>query len=421
MRILMSVVLAAGLASGQTVKEVRATAKRGPEAIGALDGYLDSRDPAVRVEAVKALAVAGSARALDPLIRATKDNDAEVQERAVDGLVNFYLPGYVPAGRTAPLRRFGAEIKSRISDTNTQVLDPFVMVRPDVVRAIGRVASGGASMDARSAAARALGILRGKEGVPDLIAALHSKDSTLMYEAVIALQKIRDPQAGAALRPLLHDLDERVQIAAIETTGALHHSAALPDLEDVLRHSAGESKENIRHAALTAIALMPDPSIRDIFIRYLGDSDEKLRTAAAEGLARLANPADLTTVEKAFADEIKTPPRLALAFAEVMEGRQDYGEFSALRYMVYNLNSAANRDAAYTYLTESTTRFPQLNATLYEPMEQGTRDEKIYLARVLSQSGDRAAEPHLDKISRDDDRTVAEEGIRALRVLRARI
>lgn len=417
----MSVVLAAGLVSAQSVKEVRAVAKQGPEAVGRLDAYLDNRDPEVRLEAVKALSVAGSARALDPLIRATKDNDAEVQERAVNGLVNFYLPGYVPAGRTAPLRRFGAEIKSRLSDTNNQVLDPFVTVRPEVVHAIGHVASGGASIDARSAAARALGILRGKAGVPDLIEALHSRDSTLMYEAVIALQKIRDPEAGAALRPLLRDLDQRVQVAAIETTGALHYSPALPDLEDVLRHATGESAQATRHAALTAIALMPDPSIRDIFIRYLGDSDEKLRTAAAEGLARLANPSDLPTVEKAFADETKTPPRLALAFAEVMEGRHDFGEFSALRYVVYNLNSASNREAAYTYLIESTTRFPQLNATLYEPMEQGTRDEKIYLARVLSQSGDRAAEPHLDKISRDTDRTVAEEGIKALRILHARL
>lgn len=421
MRILIAVWLAAGLASGQTVKDVRATARQGAEAIGTLNTYLESRDPAVRVEAVKALAVAGNARALDPLIRATRDNDAEVQEHAVDGLVNFYLPGYVPAGRTAPLRRFGAEIKARISDTNTQVVDTFVTVRPDVVTAIGRVASGGASMDARSAAARALGILRGKEGVPDLIEALRSKDSTLLYEAVIALQKIRDPRAGAALRPLLHDLDQRVQIAAIETTGALHYSEALPDLEDVLRHSLGESRQNLRHAALTAIALMPDASIRDIFVRYLGDSDEKLRTAAAEGLARLANPADLATVEKALADETKTAPRLAMSFAEVMEGKHEYGEFSALQYLVYNLNSGANRSAAYTYLIESTARFPQLNAALYEPMEQGTRDEKIYLARVLSQSGDRSAEAHLDKISRDGDRTVAEEGIRALRVLHARI
>lgn len=418
MRKLLLVLFTAGLACSQTVKDVRAAAKQGAGGIAALDGYVNSPDLGIRLEAVKALAVAGNARAIDPLLRATKDNDAEMQQRAVEGLVNFYLPGYVPAGRTAPLRKFGAEIKSRISDTNSQILDPFVMVRPEVVRAIGRVASGGASMEARAAAARALGILRGQAAVPDLTQALRSKDSTLMYEAVMALQKIRDPQAGAALRPLLHDLDERVQVAAIETTGALHYSPALPDLEDVLRHG---SKLEVRHAALTAIALMPEPSVRDIFIRYLGDTDESLRTAAAEGLARLANPADLPTVEKAFADETKTPPRLALAFAEVMQGKQDFGEFSALRYMVYNLNSAANRSAAYTYLLESTARFPKLNATLYQPMEEGTRDEKIYLARVLSQSGGREAEAHLDKISHDTDRTVAEEGLRALRVLHARI
>ncbi len=416
MRFALVLSLAAGLASGQSVKDVRAVAKGGAEAIPLLDRYLNSQDPEIRLEAVKALGVAGSARALDPLIRATQDNDSGVQQRAVEGLVNFYLPGYVPSGRTAPVRRIGADLKSRISDTDTRVLDPFVMVRPDVVRAIGRVASSGTSIEARTAAARALGILRGREALPDLSAALRSKDSTLMYEAVIALQKIRDPQAGPALRPLIHDPDRRVQLAAIETIGALHYSEALPDLQDVL-HSQKEAGQ----AALTAIALMPDPSIRDIFIRYLGDSDEQLRTAAAEGIARLANPSDLPTVEKAFADETKTAPRLALAFAEIMEGRLDYGEFSALRYVVYNLNSAAHSKAAYTYLTESTAHFPELNQTLYGPMEQGTRDEKIYLARVLAQSGDRAAEAHLDKISHDTDPAVAEEGVRALRVLRAKL
>jgi HEAT repeat protein len=416
MRVLLLMGLATGLALGQSVKDVRSAAKLGTDAIPLLDRYLNSTDPDVRLEAVKGLAVMGNVRALDPLIRATKDNDAQVQERAVEGLVNYYLPGYVPSGRTAPIRRLGSDLKSRISDTNTQVLDPFVMVRPDVVPAIGRVASAGTSIEARTAAARALGILHGREALPDLISDLRLKDSTLMYEAVIALQKIRDPDAGAALRPLLRDSDKRVQLAAIETTGALHYSPALPDLEDVLRHGSKEAA----HAALTAIALMADPSIHDIFMRYFGDPDEQLRTAAAEGVARLANADDLPAVEKAFAAETRTPPRLALAFAEIMEGQFDYGEFSALRYVVYNLNSAANRAAAYTYLTESTARFPELNQTLYQPMEQGTRDEKINLARVLAQSGDRAAEAHLDKISHDTDPAVAEEGIRALRVLRAK-
>jgi hypothetical protein len=54
-------------------------------------------------------------------------------------------------------------------------------------------------------------------------------------------------------------------------------------------------------------------------------------------------------------------------------------------------------------------------------MEQGTKDEKMALAQIIAQTGDKDAEPHLEKVSRDLDKQVAEEGLRALRNLRARM
>jgi len=58
---------------------------------------------------------------------------------------------------------------------------------------------------------------------------------------------------------------------------------------------------------------------------------------------------------------------------------------------------------------------------LYKPLEQGTRDEKIQLSRILAASGDEASIPYLEKTSRDADSEVAGEGLRALRSLRARL
>ena len=46
-----------------------------------------------------------------------------------------------------------------------------------------------------------------------------------------------------------------------------------------------------------------------------------MRAAAAEGFARLRNPADSAMIEQAWKDEGKTSPRLSLAFALVMLGR----------------------------------------------------------------------------------------------------
>ena len=144
-------------------KDVREVGKGGSGAIPHLTEFLKDPSIDVRVEAVKQLT---EARALDALILATRDNEAEVQIHATDGLVNFYLPGYVQTGFAASFKRAGGSIKGKFTDTNDQVVDPYVTPRPDVIAALGALARSGASMPARANAARALGILRGKPPCP---------------------------------------------------------------------------------------------------------------------------------------------------------------------------------------------------------------------------------------------------------------
>src|SRR3984885_11808991 len=163
----------------QRVKAVRDLGKGGSGEISRIEPFLSDPDLDVRLEAVKAITDIGTQTSLNPLIKATGDNDAEVQIRATDGLVNFYVPGYVKTGLTAPLRRAGSSIKGKFTDTNDLVVDPYIQVRPEVITAIGRVVSGGSSLDTRANAARAVGILRGRLAVPDLEKALQSKDSDL--------------------------------------------------------------------------------------------------------------------------------------------------------------------------------------------------------------------------------------------------
>src|SRR5512146_1504887 len=130
-------------------KDVREIAKGGTSAIPKLQELLKDPDTDVRVEVVKQLTTIGTQYSLDPLIQATSDNEPEVQIRATDGLVNFYLPGYVETGFGASLKRVGTSIKGKFTDTNDQVIPPYVAVRPEVVSALGRLARGGGNMDAR--------------------------------------------------------------------------------------------------------------------------------------------------------------------------------------------------------------------------------------------------------------------------------
>ena len=415
-----ALVLACMLASAQEplrAKDVRNLAKQGSNALPRLQELLRNPDLDTRLEAVKAITDVGTQGSLVPLIQATADSDPEVQIRATDGLVNFYLPGYVQRGLGASLKRVGTTIKGKFTDTNDQIIDPFVVPRPDVIQALGILVRSGGGMDARANAARALGILRGKAAVPDLLAALRSKDTDVIYESLIALQKIRDESAAPGVAYLLHDLDQKVQLAAIETVGLLQSKSSVPQLIDVLDNSRNIK---VRRAALTSLAMLGDEKSRTVFTRYLHDKDDGLRASAAEGFARLKNPADLPMLEKAFQDEGKTAPRLGLAFAQVMLGKTEVSEFSPFQLLINTLNSMGYRGVAYAYLVEIA-RNPALRPPLYHAVEIGTKDEKVFLARVLAVSGGQDTVACLEKLSHDEDDEVAQEGLRALRSLRARL
>jgi HEAT repeat protein len=398
-------------------KDVREIGKGGTTAIPHLQELLKDPNRDVRIEAVKQLAEIGTQHSLDPLILATADNDPEVQIRATDGLVNFYLPGYVQSGLGASIRRVGSTVKSKFTDTDDKVIDPYVTVRPEIIVALGKLARSGGSMDSRANAARALGILRGRAALPDLIEAAHSRNSEVIYESLIALQKIRDDSAGPKIEFLLHDLDPKVQSAALETVGILRDMTAVPGIVDVVNRTRDIK---VKREAVTALAMLPEESSRPVYQQYLHDKDDKLRAASAEGYARLRNPKDLPMLEQAWQDETKPQPRLSLAFAQVMLGRRDLAEFSPLQYLINNLNSAAYNGVAFPFLVELA-RDRDVRQALYPRLTTGTKAEKIGLAGVLARSGDQASVPELQKLTNDPDPDVSKEALRAVRTLQARM
>jgi HEAT repeat protein len=323
----------------------------------------------------------------------------------------------VKSGLSASIKRVGTSLKSHFTDTNDRVIDPYVQVRPEVIAALGKLARGGSDMDSRANAARAVGILRGKAAIPDLIQALRSKDDQVMYESLLAIQKIRDPSAAPRISFLLRDLNEKVQISAIETTGLLGNHDALPDLRSVL---ADARNNKVRRATLTSIAMLPDPADRELYLRYMSDKDDGLRAAAAEGLGRLRTPSDRPMLEKSYNDERKMPPRLADAFALVLLGKSEISEFSPLQYLINTLNSSAWKGVARAYLVELA-REPDVRRSLQDATKKGTKDEKIELAQILAASGDKETVPYLDALSHDPDTEVAQAALTASRSLKARL
>jgi len=400
------------------IRIAREAPREGSTAIPRVSPLL--RDPIleVRIEAVKALVSIGTQHSLDPLIQATSDNDPEVQIRATDGLVNFYVPGYVQGGISGSLRRAGNIVSAPFrKGPNTDVIEPTVQVRPEIIEAIGRLASGGSSMTARANAARAVGVLRGRAALPHLYEALRSKDDQVMYEALIAIQKIADPASGDRVIFLIRDLTERIQVAAIETAGILLAKEAAPELRRVVETT---SKKNVRRAALDALARLTLPENRDLIARYLNDGDPALRAAALYGLARMRSSADLPVMERAFNEERKMEARLAGAYGMVLLGSKASGEFGPLEYLVNTLNQRAWKQVAASYL-EELARQPETRQRLLPVLAMGTRAEKLELAPVLSRTCGRECMDTLDRMAKDPDPEVAREGVRAGAVLRARL
>ncbi len=193
-------------------------------------------------------------------------------------------------------------------------------------------------------AARAAGILRARPAVPALTGALRHKDSALILECLVALQKIKDPAAGTALGGPARDLDERVKITALETIGKLRSLDGAPDVRASLSNARNMK---VRRAALEALAMLGISGDRSTFQQYTADSDAELRASALEGLGRIREPEDYPLLERAY-NEQNADPRvhLAAAFALAEQGKVDTSEYSPLPYLFDNLALKSRSDAA---------------------------------------------------------------------------
>jgi HEAT repeat protein len=408
-----------GFSPNQRIDRIRSLGKtNSAQAIPALRQSLKDRDRNVRVEAVKAIVKIGTEASLDPLIEAMHDKDSEVEILATDGLVNFYVPGYVvKGGLTGPFTHGVRQVKSFFSSRNDQVIGPDVTVRQEVATAIGDVVQNGSGIDARSNAARAAGILRASGAVPALLDGLRSKDSELIFECLVALQKIKDPEAGPRVSFLARDLDPRIQMEALQTIGVLKSVESAPDVRLALTTGANEK---IRRRALETLAMLGQAEDRATFKRFVNSADPRLRVAALEGLGRLREPEDYPVANHVYNEKDAGPAvHLAAAFAMVEEGNVSTAEFSPLQYLFENLNSQALGDTAQAYMTE-VCRNPAVRKAVIPLATGANKDQKIRLCAALGASQSEDVVPVLTKLSSDIDPQVSLAASRALQKVKAR-
>lgn len=398
----------------QRMERIRQLGKADSQAIPLLVNYFKDPDPEVRLEAVKAIVKIGGASSLDPLVQATRDNDSDVDSLATDGLVNFYLPGYVQRGTlTAPIARGLQHVKSLLGTRNDQVIAPDIQIRPSVADAIADEVAHAPTTEARANAARAAGILRDHAALDALENALRSRDSGLIVESLIALQKLRDPAAGPSVSFLARDLDDRVQATALETIGDLRSLDSALQVRDALRNARNKT---IRRAALNALAMLAISGDRQTFLQYQSDKDEQLRASALEGLGRIREPEDTPLLQAAF-NEPNAPGRvqLAAAFGLVSEGDVSTGDTGPLRYLLQNLDlGGAKGSTSSAYLAELCRR-TDVVTSIGNMVNGCTPDQKIALCGILAASRNPAATPVLESLTHDSNAQVALAASKALR------
>lgn len=405
----------------ERIKAIRDLARQFGEGIPGIEAYVHDPDLDVRLEAVDRLNGIGGPRTLSALITLTADPDPEIQLKAIDGIVSIYVSGYIKDGVSRNVKRSAEGVRVRFSEPTNLVVDGYVNVPPEAIEALTRVLRDSKSFDAKANAARALGVLRAGSAVKDLSNALYSKDDQLMFESLIALQKIRDVSAGPSVAFLVRDLSPKVQVAALQTAGLLRSQQAAAGIRMVIRDSGNSRvQKEVLKEAIEALAKIGDPADRDLFLRYLGEKDSALRTAGAEGLGRIKNKDDIARMEQTFESERESLPRLADAFAVVSLGRIEMNEFSPFRYLVSALNRSSQRPAALAYLTELA-REPVTRQTLYSALSHGTKDEKTGLCQVIGESGDRESLPYLSGLKDDSDSSVAQTCLLSLRTLETRL
>ncbi len=200
-------------------------------------------DAAVRSEARSALCTIGE-KAVEPLITALKDEDANVRSEAAGAL-----------------RSIGDE----------RAIEPLIATLNDE------------DAHVRFCAALYLGSIGDERAVEPLIAALNDEEASVRESAAKALGDIGDERAIEPLIAALNDEEARVRKSAARALGHIGDERAIEPLIAALN----DEEASVRSRAAWALVYIGDERAIEPLTAALNDEDSEVRTAAAEALRRL--------------------------------------------------------------------------------------------------------------------------------------
>jgi cyclophilin family peptidyl-prolyl cis-trans isomerase/HEAT repeat protein len=241
-------------------------------------------DPAVVIQALRAIAAIGDAMSVAVLEKIVLDVNAD------------------PTLRSEALAAYGQLATAESMDLLLDLMsDPAPAVRAMAMRALARLdpelfmgTLSGLDVDrdwtVRAAQATALGSVPPSLGFPRLQLMLQDRDQRVVPVAINALVTSKAPGAEAVLLDLLKADDFAVRAAAANGLAELKSTGAVAALIQAYRGGEGDSTYVARAAALVALARLAPEAARPVLQDALRDREWPIRVRAAQLLREQGLP-----------------------------------------------------------------------------------------------------------------------------------
>jgi HEAT repeat protein len=376
---------------------------------------LASADANVRMRAVHLLKEAAYPEAAVPLAKGVTDPEDDIQLEAIAAELNIFL-----AEKIVPRKRVGLviEVRNRIAAESAFSGGPSAVgprLVPEEVLAALRAASRDATPRVALEALYAFGTLSpqasgaGRRDLlrtsgPDLAAMLGAPDPAIRFAAIRVLGRLFDKRpgddqiettVGDAVITSLNESDRGMRLAAIQTLGAMRYERGVQALTDLFQYFG---RGDLAEATLDALARIGHASSVPLFTAALNGKNGALKVAAIEGLARTGDRQQLTAIQAAVAAERSDEVRLAGIFATVMLSQ------APLDPLTDALLQPRLHDRVRQYLIEIAPGHVNAFARQLQDPDARMRRETV---DILGLSGDRAALPLVEPLTRDRDPQVA--------------
>jgi HEAT repeat protein len=387
---------------------------------------LRSPDRDTRLRAVLLLKDAAHPDAARPLVPLIGDPDDEIQYEAIGAELNAFL-----AEKVVSKRRVGGvfEVRNRVMaeaafsagpvalgvhHVPAEVMSALLSAVPDDNAYIGLEALYAFGALAPNAAGTELSDLLDK-AAPEFAAFVGASEPQQRIAALrvigrVFARRVGEPAVpsavGDAVVIALNDPDRLVREAAAATIGAMRYERAIQAVTELFQHfRSGVVADQL----LDALARIGHGSARPVMITALDRGSAAMKRSAVEGLARMNDAAALAAAEEALNRDRNESVRLARGFASAWFGKGGLDEI---------VNAAAHgrlREQAVGYLSElAPGRAAMVGRHAQDPDAVIRRD----VADALGMSGDAAALPIVEALTRDAEPRVSQAAARAVARLR---